>query len=258
MQHTALLLVSFGTSRPDAFRREIEPTLDALRTAAGDLPVYTAFTSPTIRRIWAGRGRALASLPEAFGQMLADGVRRVYVQPTHLIPGREYEKLCAEAEAFRPRLESLTLGRPLLKEGADLARAASLLSARFAPAPGRALVFLGHGTDHPADLFYPALQTAFSALGRRDVLVGTVEGWPGFEELLAQIEAGGYASALLSPFLLVAGEHARQDMGGEEPGSLASLLRARGLSVECNFEGLGAFPEFRALYTEHLRALLEG
>ena len=244
--------VSFGTSVPEA-RRAVTAVEDALRRSAGDCEAVRAFTSPTIRRILAKRGEEVPSLPEALEQLRARGVRRAAVQPTHLLYGFVYDKLRSEAEALSAGFDVLSVGRPLLADTADLLRFAAGLAGMYPREEGGAVVLMGHGTEHFANAVYPALQTALRLVGREDVLVGTVEGWPGLEDVVRQLAPEGPRHIHLAPLMLVAGEHARSDMAGEWKG----CLEAAGHTVQCAFTGLGELPWVQEMYQERLTALLE-
>ncbi len=250
MPEKALVVVSFGTSVPEA-RPSISAVEEALTAAAPEYRFLRAFTSPTIRRILKERGETVLNLTEALRQLQAEKIRHVIIQPTHLLYGYEYDKLKAEAEAMSDSFESLVLGRPLLADSQDLQRLARHLSQDHPPVPGQAIVFMGHGTEHSANAAYPALQTALSLLGRRDLYIGTVEGWPGLEDLLGLLASGGVKSVQLLPLMLVAGDHARNDMAI----TWKSQLEKAGYTVSCSFTGLGELPWVREMYLEKLKEL---
>ena len=167
-----MIAVSFGTSVPEA-QTAVEAVENALRREAPGYSFARAFTSPTIRRVLAGRGERVPSLTEALEALRAAGVRRAAVQPTHLLYGVEYDKLKAETEAFAGAFDVLALGRPLLADTGDIKRFAARLSQAYPLAEGSAAVFMGHGTDHFANAVYPALQTGLRLEGRGDLLVAS-------------------------------------------------------------------------------------
>lgn len=251
----ALLCVSFGTSVPAA-RQSIEAVEQALRAAAPQLDFVRAFTSPTIRRILEKRGETVFSPAQVLETLAAQGYARIVVQPTHLLPGIEYDKLCGTVRQARPRFAQLALGRPLLAGDEDIRTLAGALDEAYPPQPGEALVWMGHGTDHRANGVYGQLQAAFTALGRTDVFVGTVEGTPALAQVREWLAQRGFAQAHLAPLLLVAGDHARNDMAGEGPDSWKSVLEADGVCVRCTLEGLGTLEPVQKMYTEHLRSVL--
>lgn len=251
----ALLAVSFGTSVPRA-RQDIAAVEQALAAGAPGRDFYRAYTSPTIRRMLAGRGETVPGLPEALEALAAAGYEEVLVQPTHLLYGIEYDKLKADAAAFAGCFARLALGRPLAADSESLCLLAACLLERFEPQQDGALVLLGHGTEHFANMVYPAMQTALRLAGGQRAYVGTVEGWPGFDEVLAQLRKDGCGQALLVPFMLVAGDHALNDMAGNGPESWKSRLEAAGVRVRCHMQGLGALPGVQALYGARLREIL--
>ena len=170
----ALLAVSFGTSVPRA-RQDIEAVERVLAAEAPERAFCRAYTSPTIRRILAERGEPVSGLPEALEALAAAGVKDVAVQPTHLLYGFEYDKLKADAAAFAGRFARLALGRPLAADSESLRALAACMVRRFGQPEGGALVLLGHGTEHFANMVYPAMQTALRLAGGRRAYMGTVE-----------------------------------------------------------------------------------
>ena len=255
MSEKALLTVSFGTTIPGA-EAAIEHVEAALRAAFPDRVFARAYTSRIICRKLASQGRPVPSPEEAFETLAAQGVRDLAVQPTHLIPGAEYDKLCAIAKGYEDRFERLRIGRPLVDGTEDLLALAEAVLARC-PVKDGALLLMGHGTGHQANLVYPALQTAFRFLGAEHAFVGTVEGWPEFGDCLGQLKRGPWRKMTLAPLMLVAGDHALNDMAGPEPDSWKSLLEAEGYEVDCRLEGIGTWDEIAARYCGHLKAALE-
>lgn len=248
----AIVITSFGTSVPEA-RVSITAVEEALKSAAPDCVCVRAFTSSIIRRILAGRGENVPSVTQALERLCAAGVRKVVVQPTHLLYGFEYDKLKAEADAFAARFEQVTVGRPLLANTEDIQHFAVGLSQTYPERDGEAVVLMGHGTEHFANAVYPALQTALHLKGRDDLYIGTVEGWPSFDDVLNQLKE---RRVLLAPLMLVAGDHAREDMAGDSPDSWKSRLEQAGVSVTCSFTGLGMLPWVQEMYRERLLSVL--
>ena len=246
---TALLAVSYGTAVPQA-REGILRVEQALadQYPAGDF--FRAFTSPAVRVRCADQGEVIRSLPEALAHLEALEYERVLLQPTHLIYSEDYDRVREDAAPFQSRFRSLAVGRPLIADTGDLlalARETALLSDRE-----EALVLLGHGTAHYGSMAYPALQAALRLTGS-SALVGTLQGWPGFPEVLAQLKADGREQVLLAPLMLTAGRHALRDMSG----SWKERLETEGFSVRCRMEGLGRLPGVCRLYQNHLKALEE-
>ncbi len=251
----AIVCVSFGTS-VDAARESITAVEDALRRAAPESLVIRAFTSSIIRRILAKRGEDVPGVSEALGSLWTQGIREALVQPTHILYGYEYDKIKAEMAPWQERFDTLRIGRPLLADTADIQTLTEALSQAYPPREDEALILFGHGTDHFANAVYPALQTSFQLAGREDVLIGTVEGWPAYEEISRQLKPGGRKCVHLVPLMLVAGDHAMNDMAGEEADSWASRLAAEGYTVRCTVQGLGLLPAVQGMYCAHLESVL--
>ena len=248
----AIAIVSFGSSVETARVQQISAVEKAIREEMPQALAYTAYTSPTIRRILRGRGIFIPSLEEALEQMLEDGITDALVQPTHLLYGIEYDKMRETVDAYAGRFASLQFGIPLLATTEDLRELAAILSEAYPRKEGEALVFLGHGTDHFANVVYPALQMIFHMQGRGDVLVGTVEGWPSYEDVYAQLHV---SSLRLVPLMLGAGDHALHDMAGDQEDSWKCRFEEAGLAVQCVLQGLGAMPQIQELYRKHIRIL---
>ncbi len=253
----ALLTVSFGTAVEKARQADICAVERAAAQALPHLPACQAYTSPTIRRILARRGVDIPGFVPALEQLAQDGVERVYVLPTHLLPGYEYDDLLEAAEQMRPQFQQLRMAPPLLGDTWGVRALAEILCGRFPRQEGQAVVLLGHGTEHPGNLVYPALQGVLDWLGREDILIGTVEGWPQTEDVLEQLHRQTCRRVLLAPLMLVAGTHAAEDMAGPEPESWKNRLEASGYEVTPIFEGLGRLPQVQQMYVHRLKALVE-
>ena len=252
---TALLCVSFGTSVPAA-RKSTTAVEEALHAQMPDADFFRVFTSKTIRRILAQKGETVWSMDEALAHLTDGSYDRVVIQPTHFLYGLEYESLKASVEEAKKQFPALLLGVPLLSCTDDLQSLAHVLSAEFPQKENTALVLMGHGTTHFSNVVYPAMQAVFHMMGRTDVYVGTVEGWPEIDAVCGQLCAGTYTHVRTAPFMLVAGDHALNDMAGDEEDSWKSVLTQKGYDVECVLEGLGVLPGVQELYCQHLSALL--
>ncbi len=253
---TALLCVSFGTSVPAA-RKSITAVEEALRMEMPEADFYRVFTSKTIRRILSGKGETVWSMDEALEHLTDGSYDRVVIQPTHFLYGLEYESLKASVEEAKKRFPALMLGAPLLSGTEDLQALAQVLSKEFPKKENSALVLMGHGTPHFSNVVYPAIQAVFHMMGRKDVYVGTVEGWPEIEEICKELQTENCTHVRTAPLMLVAGDHALNDMAGEEPDSWKSILTQEGYEVECILQGLGVLPGVQELYRQHLRELLK-
>lgn len=256
----AILAVSFGTSHPDTLEKTIAAIEDSLRCAFPDREVRRAFTSGMIiRKLKSRDGLAVDTVDEALDKLAEEGFGDVVVQPTHIINGEEYDKLRALAAPFSGRFARLSFGAPLLTGADDYPAAASaLMGVLPSMAEAQAVVYMGHGTSHHANSAYALMEYVLHDLGRRDVVIGTVEGYPGFAEVTRRLEEmGGISRIYLAPMMVVAGDHAKNDMAGPEPDSWKSQLEAIGYAVTCDLRGLGENPGIRRMFADHAAAAAE-
>ena len=254
MEKKAILAVSFGTSHPDALAAAIGAVEGDLAAAFPGRTPRRAFTSGMIREKLRARDGAETDSPaRALERLAEEGFTDVLVQPTHVICGEEYEKLLAQAAPFRAAIPRLSVGKPLLAGAEDYRTLAAALLADFpAEREDAALVLMGHGTGHFANAAYAQLEYLLHDLGRRDILIGTVEGYPGLEEVLRRLEERPkVGEVLLAPLMVVAGDHAKNDLAGPGPDSWKSVLEARGYRTACRLRGLGEYPGVRALFVRH-------
>ena len=269
-----ILVVSFGTSYNNSRAQDIQGIEEALEQAYPGWSVRRAFTAQIIiNHVQARDGEVIDNMEQALERAAANGVKQLVVQPTHLMHGSEYDEMMDAVEAYRSRFESVAVAEPLLGEvGSDATvinpdkaavvraiTAAALADAGYdslesAAADGTAFVFLGHGTAHVAKVSYSQMQTQLDTLGYDNAWIGTVEGKP--EDTAAQavidaVKAAGYTKVVLRPLMVVAGDHAHNDMAGEDPESWKSLFTAAGLEVDVQIAGLGSVPAVQQLYVDH-------
>lgn len=277
-----ILVVSFGTSFNDSRVKDIKGVEDAIARENPDWSIRRAFTSQIIlNHILARDGESIDNVEQALNRALKNGVKRLLIQPTHLMRGAEYEELLKTVEEYREHFEAVAVAEPLLGEvGADAAginpdkemvsryvldaamKSAGFSSAEDAKKAGTALVLMGHGTSHTAKVSYSQMQTQIGKLGYENVFVGTVEGEPeetACERIIEKAKEAGYRSIVLRPLMLVAGDHANNDMAGEDADSWRSQFLASGSfdKVDCQIEGLGRIPEIQALYMQHTRNAMD-
>lgn len=238
-----IIAVSFGTSDAEARETCILPMEEAYARAFPNIPVRRAFTSRFIRAKLAREGIVIDSPEEAIAKVRAAG-REPVIASTHLIPGLEYERL-------RDIAGDLPVSAPLLSDDADLARVASIL-ADIRDRSGRALVLMGHGTDHAADDTYRRLRACLP----ENIFLACVEGEYTLDTVMLRLEALSDRRLLLMPLMLVAGDHARNDMSGPEPDSWTSRLTAAGFDPMPRLVGLGAIPAVQRMYIDKLSAVL--
>lgn len=259
MGERAVLVASFGTSHHEALEKSILPTEMAVAQALPGRTLYRAFTSGMILRKLARRdGLFIDDVPQALERLAKEGVTDVVIQPTHIINGDEYEKLCNQARTFEQRFSHLRVGTPLLTAMEDyVAVAAALLDQLPLRREDTALVYMGHGTEHHANAAYALLEYLLHDMGRRDICIGTVESYPGFAEVLRRLRECEARKVILYPLMLVAGDHAQNDLAGDDEASWKSMLTHEGYEVTCNLQGLGESPGTRALFAGHARAAEE-
>lgn len=247
-----LLIVSFGTSYRDAYANDIAPVERALAAAFPECVCLCAYASTVIlRKLKSREDLTLPGISEGLDALAAQGVRELLVQPTFLIPGIEYEKMVSIIQDKRSLFDTVRVGAPLLSGDSDYARIASCMQAVHSPREG-ALVLMGHGTDHAANSAYARLEAAFAEAGHTDVFIGTVEGTPCLEDLLPRLAP--YSQVIVAPLLLVAGDHAKNDMAGDSPDSWRSRLIGAGHEAECFLRGMGSFRFTRELLIAHAKA----
>ena len=276
-----LLVVSFGTSYNDSRAADIKGIEDALQEAFPDWTVRRAFTAQIIiNHVQARDGEKIDNVSQALDRAAANGVENLVIQPTHLMHGAEYDELMETVEAYRDQFASVAVAEPLLGEvGADAsvvnedkaAVAEALIAAAVADAgygslaeaqeDGTAFVFMGHGTSHTAKVTYSQMQTQMTDIGCVNVFIGTVEGEPeetACEAVIEAVSAAGYNRVILRPLMVVAGDHANNDMAGEDEDSWVSMFRASGKfdSVETQISGLGSIEAIRQLYVAHTAAVM--
>lgn len=248
-----LLVVSFGTSVNETREKTIDAIEADLQAAFPDFILYRAWTSGMIiRKLEKRDGVRIDTVSEAVERMIADGVRQVVVQPTHVINGFENDQMIEDVRKFEDRLDRLRFGAPLLTSEEDSGAVIQAVMEEFADLPGEeALVFMGHGTTHYANSVYAALDDKFKDLGYSNVFLGTVEAYPSMETLMKLVRAHGARKVTLAPFMVVAGDHALHDMSGEDEDSWRSRFEAAGFQVNCILKGLGEYKGIRDLYIRH-------
>ena len=275
-----LLVVSFGTSFNDSRVADIKSVEDALQEANPDWSVRRAFTAQIIiNHIQARDGEKIDNMEQALERAVANGVKQLVVQPTHLMHGAEYDEMCAAIDKVRDQFDSVEIAEPLLgevgddatvinadKEAAAKAVVAAALeesgyeSTAAAKDAGVAYVLMGHGTAHVAKVTYSQMATQMAKLGYENVFVGTVEGEPEETSCEAVIEAvknAGYTTVVLRPLMVVAGDHANNDMAGADDDSWKTMFEAAGFTVNCQISGLGRIADVQALYVAHTKAAID-
>ena len=277
-----LLVVSFGTSFNDSRAKDIKGIEDALQAAYPDWSVRRAFTAQIIiNHVQARDGEKIDNMEQAMERAVANGVKNLVVQPTHLMHGAEYDEMMELVDSYRDKFESVAIAEPLLGEvgndatvinpdkeevakavTAEAVQTAGYESLTAAAEDGTAFVFMGHGTSHTAKVSYSQMQTTMQTLGYDNVFIGTVEGEPeetSCENIIEAVKAAGYTKVVLRPLMVVAGDHANNDMAGPDEDSWLSQFNASGdfASVDCQIAGLGEIDAIQQQYIAHTKAAIE-
>ena len=277
-----LLVVSFGTSFNDSRAEDIGGIEKALQKAYPDWSVRRAFTAQIIiNHVQARDGEKIDNMDQALQRAVDNGVKNLIVQPTHLMHGAEYDELSEAVASYSDKFESVSIAEPLLGEvgsaddsvnsdkeavakavTAEAVKTAGYESLDAAKEDGTAFVFMGHGTSPTAKISYSQMQNQMNALGYDNVFIGTVEGEPedtACEAVIEKIQEAGYKKVVLRPLMVVAGDHANNDMAGDDDDSWKSQFEASGVfdSIETQIAGLGQIPVIQDLYVSHTHAAME-
>lgn len=255
----AILVVSFGTSYNDNREKTIGAIERQVAETYPDWEVRRAFTSRMIiRKLRERDGIEVDYVADAMDRLAADGFKTVFIQPTHVMNGIEYDDVVRIASEHLGSMDDLRMGKPLLTSSEDYDRLIDALESGLMSSleDGEALVLMGHGSDHYANATYSQLQMKLWLRGIRNVFVTTVEGFPGFDDTISLMDEVGVRKAVLFPLMVVAGDHANEDMAGDDDDSLRSILERRGYGVRCIVRGMGEYPEFRNLFIDHIRDMM--
>ena len=277
-----LLVVSFGTSFNDSRAEDIKGIEDALAEAFPDWSVRRAFTAQIIiNHVQARDDEKIDNMQQALDRAVANGVKNLVVQPTHLMHGAEYDEMVEAIDAYKDKFESVAIAEPMLGEVGDDAtvinddkaavaqaitdeavKEAGYDSMEAAAEDGTAFVFMGHGTSHTANVTYDQMQTQMEKLGFTNAFIGTVEGEPedtACDEVINKVKDAGFKKVILRPLMVVAGDHANNDMAGDDDGSWKSMFEASGDfdEIDCQIEGLGRIDAVEQLYVAHTQAAID-
>lgn len=257
----AILVVSFGTSHLDTLRVTIEKAENQIRDHFNDYDIYRAFTSHKIIRKLREKYEMFIDTPEeVMAKLYEDDYEDVIIQPLHIIPGEEYIYINKIGEAYKDKFRSVKMGRPIFYyQGIEnLPQDYSLFieATKKLYEENNAVVYVGHGTAHSANAVYGCLQTVFEDEGYENVFVGTVEGYPNFEAVLKRLKRKNIDEVTLAPLMVVAGDHAKNDMASDEEGSWKSMLEKEGIKVNIYLKGLGENERFNQLYINRIEDLI--
>ncbi len=255
----AILVVSFGTSYNETRERTIGAIEKKLAGSFLDFDIKRAFTSKMVIEKLAKRdGERVYTVAEAMENLLAEGYCSVIVQPTHIMNGEEYDKMKCLIKPYEKSFTSIKYGAPLLTSDDDYVKSINAVACETPKLDDKscAVVFMGHGTEHFANAAYAALDYRFKAMGYNNAFVGTVEGYPDFDRIVQQLNEFKPESVYLVPFMIVAGDHAANDMAGDNECSWKCRLEAMGYKVEYILKGLGEYSGIRDMFVEHCKAVM--
>ncbi|MBO6114070.1 MAG: sirohydrochlorin cobaltochelatase [Lachnospiraceae bacterium] len=257
---TELLVVSFGTSFNDSRRLTIGAIEGALADAFPDYSVRRGFTSQIIiDHVKSRDGVTIDNVTEALDRAVDNGVKTLVVQPTHLMDGYEYNDLVDEISQYADAFDKIIIGEPLLTTDEDFkAVAEAIVEATKEYDDGKtAICFMGHGTEADSNGVYAHMQEVIDELGYENYFIGTVEATPSLDDLVKAVGEGEYERVILEPLMVVAGDHANNDMAGDDEDSWKSVFEAEGYEVECVLRGLGELPTIQELYVQHVQDAID-
>ena len=257
-----ILVTSFGTTYENTRSVTIGAIESAIAERFPEYEVRRAFTSNNIRRILLERdGIKTDSVPEALEKLAAEGIKQVIVMPTHMLEGDEYDKkIVNAAKDFEGRIADIRVGHALLTNDMDFRHMAVILDQITSPLADvdTARVFMGHGTEHKANEVYARLQKTIESRGIGNMFIGTVEAEPTLEDMVRIVKERGYKKVLLSPLMIVAGDHATNDMAGDDDDSWKSTFEKAGCKVTCRVAGLGSDWRIQRMIAYHCKQAIEG
>lgn len=249
-----LLVLSFGTSFNDSRRLTIGAIENDLETAFPDYSVRRGFTANiVIDHVNRRDGEKIDDIGESLDRAVANGVKNLVVQPTHLMNGLEYDELCSKIADYSDAFEKIVIGDPLLTSDEDFQTVADAIVdwTKDYDDGETAIVFMGHGTEADSNAVYQKMQDLLTSGGHANYFVGTVEASPSLDDVLAAVKSGSYKKVVLEPLMVVAGDHANNDMAGDEDNSWKSAFEKEGYEVTCLLRGLGENETIRQLYVAH-------
>ncbi|HEY9574063.1 MAG TPA: sirohydrochlorin cobaltochelatase [Lachnospiraceae bacterium] len=248
----AIVVVSFGTSYEETRKQTIEVIEQEISASHPDIPVFRAWTSKMIlKKILKRDGIKIFNVKEVMEKLKEEGYREVLLQPTHIVNGIENDLMKEDAKAFEKDFERISFGNPLLTSTEDMQEVADIVAKEIPTVQDEALVFMGHGTEHYVNATYAAMDYIFKERGYRHIFMGTVEAYPELENVMRQVKNAGYKKVKLAPFMLVAGDHAKNDMAGEESESWKNQFIQAGFETDCLIKGLGEYKGIRDLFLKH-------
>ena len=256
-----LMVVSFGTSYNDSRRLTIGAIENAMEQAFPDYSVRRGFTSQIIiDHVKSRDGVAIDNVDEALKRAVDNEVKTLIIQPTHLMNGLEYNDLVDEVAQYSDAFEKVAIGEPLLTSDDDFKAVIKAITEATAEYDDgeTAICFMGHGTEADSNAVYAKMQDMLASEGYENYYVGTVEATPSLDDVIAKVGEGEYKKVVLEPLMIVAGDHANNDMAGDEDGSWKTEFEKAGYDVTCLVRGLGELEPIQQLFVEHAQAAIDG
>ncbi len=244
----AIIEASFGTSHLDALENSVLALKKAIEKSFPDYEVFIALTSKMVLSALKKQGVNFDTVDEMLARLKNDGFDEIIIQPTHIIPGIEYEMLLNAAEKFKGDFVGIKVGEPLLESRTDMEKVCRIIAEKF---PDETVVLMGHGTEHSANEAYTEFRKVCAELGFDNIYTATVEAEPTLDDVIGELKLCGKEKVTVMPLMLVAGDHAKNDMAGE----WKEQLETAGFEVNCVLKGLGEYPEIREIYCKHIKSL---
>lgn len=250
----AIVVVSFGTSHKDTRKKTIDVIERGIAEEFSDCEVFRAFTSKIIiKKLREKDNLIVPTVKEVMEQLVEGGYTDVIIQPTHIINGIENENMLEDLSPYAKKFNSIRIGKPLLSETGDYKQLVNCIVEENHVGEDEAILLMGHGTSHHANAVYPAVDYTFRAEGYSNIYMATVEGYPTIEDAMGLMKKSNYKKVLLIPFMIVAGDHAKNDMAGDEEDSWKSILKRAGYEVDCKLQGLGELVVVQDMFIRHIR-----
>ena len=258
LEKKAILVVAFGTRYPSG-QKALNNIQTILKNKFPDTPIYWAYTSKIIRQILIKKGVSIPSPEMALTKLIDEGYKKVYVLSLHIIPGEEYHSLYSNIKLFslmKNEIKEIKISKPLIATYEDMEKVAEVVLKSIYLKEDEAIIFMGHGTEHPAGAIYISLNNIINNKNPKAFLA-TVEGHPTLDEIIPKLKKQGIKTVYLMPFMVVAGDHVINDMAGDEPDSWKSILTKEGFVCKPIIKGLGENPEIVKIYIEHLKEIMK-
>jgi sirohydrochlorin cobaltochelatase len=257
-QKKAILIVSFGTTHNRTREKNINSLENDMRSLYPDYTFYYAWTSKMIiKKIKDRDHKEIPTVSKAMENIVKDGITELIVQPTHIINGVENDFMKEDVLKFKDSFKKISFGAPLLNDTEDAKEVINILADEYLKSDkDSALVLMGHGSSHYSNFAYAALDYTFKEMGYENVIVGTIEAYPDIDIVLRSVNKIKPSKVILAPFMLVAGDHAVNDMSGDDEDSWKSIFEKAGYHVTCHIKGLGEYKRIRDIYLNHLKAAI--